>query len=169
MCAKRRKAIYTNSYICGKGKSEPVLVSRLLFPSYFWLLTTGGRGEGRIGSFETKLENVLWGLEEEEEERVKCTLIPVLSRDWWFQLQQVNLLWNKRLNIVRGMPFSVLTPECCYETQNCFTTAKLWSLEITPFSYLWSLEATFLNASNSCLLLHTIVTPLKKKEAVGFK
>ena len=66
MCAKRRKAIYTNSYICGKGKSEPVLVSRLLFPSYFWLLTTGGRGEGRIGSFETKLENVLWGLEEEE-------------------------------------------------------------------------------------------------------
>ena len=30
------------------------------------LLTTGGRGEGRIGSFETKLENVLGGLEEEE-------------------------------------------------------------------------------------------------------
>ena len=99
MCAERTKAIYTNFYICGKGKSETVLVSRLLFPCCYWLVATGGSGEGRIGSFETKLENVLRGLEEEEEEE--------------------GVEMHSHSSFISGLVISAFSKSICFGTNDC--------------------------------------------------
>ena len=105
----------------------------------------GGGGEGKMHSDSSSISGLVISASAS-----KSALEQAIEHRPWNAFLSFNsrvLLWNSKL----------------------FYNCKTLKLGNNPLLYLWSLEATFLNASNSCLLLHTIVTPLKKKEAVGFK